>query len=318
MLSGRHTRIAIASAVCLCLQVTAASAQQAGSPKSAAELAQRLGVRTLAKGSSSRGDKRKAIKALPLQALTSQARPRVDQILKKVSQFRKLPAIQTSMDPAAFHYFLDHPDVAVSLWRVMDISDFQLQQTGNFRFEADAGDGSRGNAEYVYRDNRQALLVCDGIYKNPVLSKPIMARALVHLQYQFQPGPAGQPPILTQQINAYISFPSTAVMTVAKVISPVTNKIMDRNCLEITVFLKVMSDAMQTRPQWVQTMAGRMDGVMPVRRTELSDLAMSVNTASRSRGGKAFLQDKDPSRSMLPISGNTIRQTSQSSVIPRR
>ena len=201
----------------------------------------------------------------------------------------------------------------------MDISDFQLQQTGNFKFSADAGDGSRGNAEYVYRDNQQAVLVCDGIYKNPVLSKPIMARAVVHLHYQFQPGPAGQPPVLTQQINAFISFPSTAVMTVAKVISPVTNKIMDRNCLEITVFLKVMSDSMQSRPQWVQTMAGRMDGVAPVRRTELTELASSVSTASRSRGTKSYLQpNTDPTRKMLPISGNTIRQTSQSRIIRRR
>ena len=328
MHTGRGLRIATALAACLALHTGTAQvqAQEPDSPKSAEELAERLGVKMLTKGSSSWGQKQKAVKALPLRTLNQQQRARADRVIKSISQFRRLPAIQTPIEPAAFHMFLNHPDVAVSLLRVMEISDFKLSQTGDFSFEADAGDGSKGTADYLYRDNQQCLIACDGIYQNPMLKNPIQARALIHLRYQFQQGKPGESPILTQEISTFISFPSTAVKTVAKVISPVTNKIMDRNCLEITVFLKVMSDSMQTRPQWVRGMASRMDGVLPTRRTELAELAATINTQAKSRNIQGYLQQSqvnggDPRNRLLPItspSGNVIRQASQRRNVPRR
>lgn len=322
MQKRQRIRIALALTGCLTLHLAATSAQQTA-PKSADELAQRLGVKTLSKGTSGWGQKQKAIRALPLNGLNPQQRAKADLVLRSISQFRKLPAIQTPIEPAVFHMFLNHPDVAVSLWRVMEISDFKLWQTGAANFEADAGDGSRGSADYLYRDNQQCLIACDGIYQNPLLSKPIQARALVHLRYQFQSSKPGEPPILTQEISTFISFPSTAVKTVAKVISPVTNKIMDRNCLEITVFLKVMSDSMQTRPQWVREMASQMDGVLPARRAELSELAAAVNTQAKARDIQGYLRQSNlsanPRHNLLPItspSGGTIRRASRGRSLP--
>ena len=329
MHSGRYKRIVVGIAACLVLPTASASAQLSSSepsPKSAQELAERLGVRSLSKGTSSWTEKRRAIKALPLNGLNQQQRARADRVLRSISQFRKLPTIQTPIDPNVFQYFLNQPDVAVSLWRVMGISDFKLWQTGASSFQADAGDGSIGSADYLYRDNQQCLIACDGLYQNPMLKKPIQARALVHFRYQFQPGKAGQPPTVTQQVSAFVSFPSTAVKTVAKVISPVTNKIMDRNCLEITVFLKVMSDSMETRPQWIRSMATKMDGVQPQRRTELAELASNVNTQAKARNiqsnlGRASLGGGDPRNKLLPItppSGGFIRRASRSRTLPPR
>jgi hypothetical protein len=327
--TGRYTSIVVGVAACLFAAASDAEAQVGQAPeapKSAEELAGRLGVKTLSKGSSSWNEKRKALKELPLGRLNQQQRARADLVLRSVSQFRRLPTIQTPIEPAVFHYFLNHPDVAVSLWRVMGISEFKLWQTSDFGYQADAGDGSNGSAEFLYRDNQQCILACEGLYQNPMLKNPIQARALVHMRYQFQSAGEGQLPILTQQVNAYISFPSTAVKTVAKVISPVTNKIMDRNCVEITVFLKVMSDSMETRPQWIQSMAAKMDGVMPARRTELAELAASVNTGAKARSiqgqlGRARLDGGDPRNQLLPItspSGNVIRRASRQRTVPRR
>ncbi len=329
MHSGRYTRIVVGVAACICLPVLTANAQvgQAEpSAKTAEELAQRLGVQSLSKGTSSWTEKRRAPKELPLNGLNEQQRARADSVLRSIRQFSKLPTIQTPIDPAVFQYFLAQPDVAVSLWRVMGISEFQLKQTSQVQFSADAGDGSRGTAEMLYRDNRQCLVLVDGFYKNPVLTKPISARALVHLQFQFTQTRADQPPMVTQAITTFISFPSTAVKTVAKVISPVTNRIMDRNAVEITVFMKVMSDSMQTRPQWVQGMSQQLQGVAPIRRTELSNMAAQVNTKAKARNLQAYLKRSqgqvDPRTQVMQItnpSGGVVRRASQTRVYqPRR
>lgn len=314
--------VAFAVIICTCVNGVSAQMADAAGAKTADELAKRLGVVTLSKGTSSWREKKRSLAQIPLHALNPKQRARADQVLRSVSQFRRLPTIQAAVEPEVYQYFLNHPDTAVSLWRVMQISDFKMWQTGPFNFEADAGDGSQGIADYIYRDNRQALVVCEGLYQNSVLKNPIKARALVHLQYQFQQVRPGQPPVVTQHIAAYVSFPQTAVKTVAKVISPVTNRIMDRNCLEITVFLKVMSDSMQTRPQWVRGMAKKMDGVLDVRRTELAELANRVNTAAKARSGQTYTQQNrsnDPRQNLMPItgpSGSVIRRASQSRTVP--
>ncbi len=292
--------------LCMGFSCQAAWAQE-DTAQSSKELAERLGVRLTTNGSSSRADRRDAIAALPLQSLNPQQRARADAVLQSISQFRRLPTVEAPIHPEVYQYFVAHPDVAVSLWRVMKISDFQMWQTGEQNFEADAGDGSEGVADFLYRDHQQSLAICEGIYQNPLLTKPIRARALVHLKYVFRPASDGGPPKVTQQISAFISFPSTTVKTVARVISPLTNRIMDRNALEVSVFLKVMSDSMQSRPNWVRGMASQLEGVLPVRRTELADLAGHVNTQARARNVEAYLRvrnetDTDVARRVLRIS----------------
>ena len=322
-----RTRTALATFVCLAtvLQGSAGNAR-AQDARSSGDLAKQLGVNSVSKGTSSWLEKRKSLAVLPLNGLNPQQRSRADVVVKSLSQFRRLPTIQTAIEPEVYTYFLAQPDVAVSLWRVMGISEFQLNQTSRVQFSADAGDGSRGTAEMLYRDNRQCLVLVNGFYKNPVLTKPISARALVHLQFQFTQTRAGQPPMLTQSIAAFISFPSTAVKTVAKVISPVTNRIMDRNAVEIAAFMKVMSDSMQTRPQWVQGMSKRMQGVAPIRRTELSNMAAQVNTKAKARNLQAYLKRSqgkvDPRTQVMQItnpSGGVVRRASQTRLYqPRR
>lgn len=321
-----RTQTALRTIVCAAAVLHGSTLVLAQGGASSVDLAKQLGVNSVSKGTSSWLEKRKAISALPLNGLNAQQRSRADVILKSLSQFRRLPSIQAAIEPEVYSYFLSQPDVAVSLWRVMGISNFQLSQKSQTQFTADAGDGSRGSAEMLYRDNRQALVLVEGFYKNPVLKNPITARALVHLQFQFAQTQAGQPPTMTQGITAFISFPSTAVKTVAKVISPVTNRIMDRNAVEISVFLKVMSDSMQTRPQWVQGMAQQMQGVAVVRRTELSDMAAQVNTRAKARNLQAYLKrsqsNVDPRTQVMQItnpSGGVVRRASRTRVYqPRR
>ena len=125
----------------------------------------------------------------------------------------------------------------------------------------------------------ECLAICDGVYKNPLLLKPIHARGLMHLQTTYHVDQK-QKPMVTHKLNVWVSFPSTTVRTAARVLSPLTNLIMDRNFEEVSVFLQMMTMAMERQPSWVEGMARRMPDVTQKQRMGLVDLTYNVNARS--------------------------------------
>ncbi len=241
-----------------------------------------LTVDIVAEGSSSRSSRSEATKQLPLQKLSAPNRQKVQSILKSVSLYRRLPTITLATDPDVYIYFVTHPDVAVSIWRVMEISKFQMWQTGPNTYEADSSDGSLGVVDILYRSPGQNLILCEGQYKSPLLSKPIHARMLMHLQTKYTRRENGET-FATHHIDLFVNLPSQSVETVAKIISPISNVIADRNFREISLFAHMMSVAMQRQPGWVERIADRIDGVLKVRRNELLELTARVFVAARKR-----------------------------------
>ena len=114
----------------------------AASPCRAEDAKPQIEVEVVSPGSSVAATRKKALADLPLDKVTADFRPRVDEIVKNVSLFRRMPTLKFVSEPEVYNFFLAHPDVAVSLWRVMDISTFEMWQTSPIRFEADSHDGS--------------------------------------------------------------------------------------------------------------------------------------------------------------------------------
>ena len=230
-------------------------------------------VRVVSKGTSSPFKLKGAKKEIPLARLDARQRQKADAVLSRVSHFRRLPTVEFPVEPDVYRYFLKHPDVAVGLWRVMGISQFQMYQTGPRQFEADAGDGSFGVTEVLYESPEECVVVCDGVYKTGLL-RPIEAHGLLYLKTQFEKRDGG--PVARHEAIMFMSFPSRAIKTAAKVISPLTNRIIDRNFEEISVFLQMMSMSMERHPGWTQRAAARLRGVHEARRTELVQLANHI------------------------------------------
>jgi hypothetical protein len=234
------------------------------------------------KGSSSPTARKAALAAIPLEQLTPEKKQQATALLKASSFYRRLPKVTFSIEPEVYNYFLAHPDVAVSIWRAMKISKLQMWQTGRFEYEADAGDGSTGQLEVLYAGPEQILVLCNGIYKSPMFSKPIEARSLLLLKTSFFRETDGLV-YVTHRADLFVEFPSQTIDVVAKIFSPLTVAMTDRTFSEISLFLKMMSLAMQRRPDWVEQIAGKMDGVADVRKTQILELTSQVYTAAQKR-----------------------------------
>jgi hypothetical protein len=240
-------------------------------------------VTVVSRGSSTKAAQKAALDALPLDKLVPENRQRVEKLLRAISVDRELPTLSFEVDPHVYSFFLSRPDVAVSIWRAMNISNCQLWQTGALTYEADAGDGSYGALEVIHRSVEHNLVLCQGVFKSPLLVKPVKADALIHLQTTFLRDLDGKTHA-RHRGHLFVSFPSLTVGAAAKLMSPVNNLIIDRNFEEISAFLHMMSIAMERNPQWVEQIAGQLDGVVEVRKNELAALTEQVNGASRQRG----------------------------------
>ena len=247
-------------------------------------------IGTMKKGTSSRTALKEAKQVLPLNRLAPGQRQRAEDILKSVSHFRQLPQLRFEVEPQLYRYFTVHPDAAVSIWRVMDISQFQMTETSPRIFEADAGDGSKGVSDILFQSANECVLICDGIYKNPLLLRPIKARGLVHLTTAYTAGPSRRP-IVVHRANVFIAFPSSTIKTAARVISPLTNTIMDRNFYEVSVFLQMMSLAMERQPAWVEKIVSEMDGVATSRKPELLQLTRRIRSGAARRNVSTSMVD---------------------------
>ena len=252
----------------------------AASPASAQSLAgtasQQLRVDVLSKGSSSLLGIRKAKAAVPTRGMHESSRRSVQAVLDDLSIYRKLPDIRCEADPRVLDYFLDHPDVAVGIWRTLGVSNVQLVQTGPGRYQADDGAGSRGDVTVVYRDQVQQVIFCDGVFLNPMNKKPIQARAVIHFRHRGERSRDGRK-FSRHDATMFVSLPSNGVEAVARAISPVSNKLADRNFQEVSLFVRMMSVAMTEQPDWVRGLADRMTDVPLDRRQQLSTLAVTVH-----------------------------------------
>lgn len=236
------------------------------------------------KGSSADKIKKAALTELPLNKLSQQNQVRVQSLLDEVGYFRRLPTTVFAVEPDVYAFFIRYPDVAVSIWRVMGISEMKMWQTGPNEYEGDSGDGSTGTIDILYRSAELNLLMCEGQYQSPILKKPIKARSLILLKSTFSKEADGAI-FVTHRADMYVTFPSQTVETAAKILSPVTGPMADRTFTEMSLFLRMMSLAMTRRPSWVDQVAGQMEGVADVRKNQLRQVMMSVHNLERKRQG---------------------------------
>lgn len=236
------------------------------------DLAKKAGIRILSDGESSSDSQRKTAASLPFHLMSPTNRQRARKLINDSTQYRRLPSLQYSIDKPIYRYLLEHPDVAVSTWRVMGISRFEMFQTGPMEYEAKAVDGSEGIADILYKDDNQMLFICEGNYHNVLLPRPLEASALIWFRAAYAPGADGTH-VVTQKADVFVKFPSAGLSTVAKMLTPVTNSMMDRNLFEVSLYSSMMSRAVRDEPEWVVHVADQMEGVLPQRRGELIEVA---------------------------------------------
>ncbi len=264
------------------------------------DLAQQVGVSILEDATSEKKVLESTKQRVPYGKMSRNAQARAAHILDNVSQYRRMPSLQYRINPNIYQYLINHPDVAISTWRVMGISTLQMWQTSEFKYEAKATDGSTGTADILWRDSNQCLFIVEGKYQSPLLPGSIEASALVWLQFRFVEGKDGSL-LVNQQVETFLYFPSTAIDAIAKLTSRLTSSILDRNVFEVSLYARMMTKAAEKEPQWIEQLAERLDGVPLQRRRELASISRGLNPDTAVM--QPLANSKQVALQRLPVSG---------------
>lgn len=239
-------------------------------------------IKVTEEGTSSNSDREEAIRQLPFKSLTAEQQTKVRSIVNSCDLFRRLPTLTFEVDPRVYRYFTHHPDVVVSIWRALNVSNYQMKQTGAKDYEADSGDGTLGVLEVIYRDDNHQVIMCDGEMRSPVLKRRIKSKVVMHLVNVYSTDRNGRN-YVTHRLDMFVAIPNQGFGAAAKLTKPFSNIIIDRNFQEVSLFVQMMSLAMRHQPDWVEELTGKMDGVLAVRKKELIDLTARVFVAHQER-----------------------------------
>ena len=137
-----------------------------------------------------------------------------------------------------------------------------MHQTGADGYTTNDGDGTSGVIDVAYRGQKRSGGFVQRRLPHALLPKSIKAHGLLHVQVGFERGANGKT-YATHAARLFVLFPSQTIDTVARIMSPVSNAIIDQNFREVSLFLHMMSTAMERQPGWVENVSSRLEGVAP-------------------------------------------------------
>lgn len=218
-----------------------------------------MGLTTLSTGSSQRHVRGKALEDLRWDDLPANRRRVAQSIVRNAALFRRSPELTFEVSRPLFDYFIQHPEVAVSTWRALDISRLELKRLSPQTYLADAKDGSSGQLEVWRHTADEIILYCQGAFRSPVLTQPVLARAIIRLKLNWSEATSAGMSRLRCYHDLFVEFPSPTIETISKVISPVSYSISDRNFRQLALYMHLMSQVVIYEPAWLEMIVAKMD-----------------------------------------------------------
>jgi hypothetical protein len=241
--------------------------------------------------STSKAAREEALRAMPLDKLTGEARAKVSDVLDKCSIYRRLPVQVCHCDPQLYLFLMDHPDVLVNIWQAMGITGMSLERTGPKAYKINDGAGTQSDLELLYRDQNTHLVYAEGIYSGPVMKRPVKGRCVVLLTSGYAQREDGSE-FVTNRIDAFVHLDRVGAELVAKTFQPLVGKSADENFIEATAFLSRLSQAAEQNQAGVQRLAQHLTNVDPVLQQQFVMLTASIADKAQTRMAAAAGQTR--------------------------
>ena len=213
-----------------------------------------------AAGTNDRAAMEEAKRAIPLSQLNKRDQARVREVLNDQTLFRRLPAQTIDCDQDLYRFLVEHPDVVVNLWKVMDVADISIQKTGERTFRADDGAGTLADIEYLVSSENQHLLYANGKYHGALFSKAMRGKCVLLLSTSQVQDETGATKIRCR-LDAFMKLESLGAELLAKTFQPFLGKVADHNFRETALFMQNLSKVSVEHQDAMLRFADKLDRV---------------------------------------------------------
>jgi hypothetical protein len=216
-----------------------------------------------------------AVKAIPLGKLSEENRAKVDAVLSNISIFRRLPTRVVDCDPDMYLFLVRHPDVVVNIWEVFKISRINLRETGEGQFQINEQGGATASLEFVYQSHDMHVVYGEGVYRGPLLNKPVKGRGVLVLKNGYVRETNGRY-YVTCRMDSFVSIEPAGAELITKTVSPVLGKTADNNFVQTLAFLGSLSRTAEVNSPGVQRLGSQLLHIQPKIRDEFIELAAAM------------------------------------------
>lgn len=230
--------------------------------------------------SASRGARRQAAAAVPLERLAASERRACEKCLQGSTLHRRLPSATVSCDAAFLEFVLARPEVIVDLWRVLGISRLAIDPAGPGRWRLADGYGTVGSVKLVHHERREAgglfVYLGRGGYAGPLAPHELTGSCVVIVRHEAAGADADGRERHEVTIDAFLDVDGIGLELVTRALQPLIVHSAAANLREIALFVSQFAAATERNPAAVARLASRMSRTAPEDRRTLVALAAGI------------------------------------------
>jgi hypothetical protein len=176
--------------------------------------------------------------------------------------YRRMPVKVIDCDPDLYVFLVRYPEVVVSIWEVMGITQVAAKRTGDFTLATYDGAGTLSNVELVYGTRQKHVLYATATYDGPLTARPLQARCVFLLQSGYMQTPQGRT-FVASQLDVFIRIDHAGADIAVKALHPLVGRTADYNFTESIGFLQQISQAAETNSYGLRRLAARLTKLDP-------------------------------------------------------
>ena len=271
-------------------------------------------------GSSHRSHRVAGIKAIPFEKINGAAQKRIKDVVTRPSFYRRLPVQTIDADPEYFRLLVRRPELIVSIWQLMGVTQMSTERTGPFSVKTNDGAGTISDLELIYGNDNLHVFYGNGSYTGPLLKQKLTGRCVIVLQTQATETANGFK--LTNVLDIYLRVDNATASLITRTIQPLVGSTADHNFTESLKFVQRLNESTRANGPGVKGMGRKLEIDNQVRidfetvvdqvykRASLKRQQANLGGASSNRVSK--VQQTSRSRTTQPRSAQTpTRQVTQ-------
>ena len=246
--------------------------------------------------------RREARRAIPVDRVDPSHRQAVSRVLSDPSLFRRLPTEVIECQGPMFTFLTLNPEVLVSVWRELGVSEAQLIRTGPKTFKLSDGNGTTGQMVIVESSCDEAaqnriVMYATGSYDGKPFQRPVSAECVLLLRSGSVRQADGRE-FVAARLDSFMRVDRTSIELFAKALHPLVGRTADQNFIETVKFVQNLSYAAERRPQSIERLSARLENVGPARKRGFVDVAYECAERRTLRGERVGMIDGEKTGSV--------------------
>lgn len=207
-------------------------------------------------GSSHRTYRIEGVKAIPFAKINANAQKRIKDVVNRPSFYRRLPVQSIDADPEYFRLLVRKPELIVSIWQLMGVTQMSTQRTGPFSVRTNDGAGTISDIELIYGNDQLHVFYGTGSYKGSLLKQKLTGRCVIVLQTQSRETATGFE--LTNVLDIYLRVDNATASLLTRTIQPLVGSTADHNFTESLKFIQRLNQSTRNNGPGVKGMGRKL------------------------------------------------------------